>query len=120
VSKLIWLKMQRLHILDQTSPMWIEGWPPSLRFAAPQSFRAGKFAMLHQHFEEAKRHVALGEEHISRQRGIIAQLERDGHDATEAKTLLEQFQEIQKMRIAHRYRFARELGMVANDVLKRP
>jgi hypothetical protein len=44
--------------------------------------------MLERHLEQAERHVAVGQEHVSRQRERVAELERDGHNASAAKTLL--------------------------------
>jgi hypothetical protein len=66
--------------------------------------------MLERHLQQARRHVAIGRDHVSRQRERVAQLERDGHDATDARRLLEQFEELQGMHIAHRDRLARQLG----------
>jgi hypothetical protein len=40
------------------------------------------------HLVLARQHVTGGEKHIARQRGMISQLERGGHDAAEAELLL--------------------------------
>jgi len=77
---------------------------------APDPPRRG---MLERHLEQAKRHAATGEKHLTRQRALITKLERDGHDASEAKTLLELLEELQTMHIAHRDRLARQLGIAA-------
>jgi len=69
--------------------------------------------MLERHLRQAERHVAAGQQHISRQRELIAQLERDDHDTSAAKSLLAQFEELQMMHIAHRDRLGRELGKAA-------
>jgi hypothetical protein len=37
-----------------------------------------------EHLALAEQHVALGAKHVARRREIIAELERDGHDATQA------------------------------------
>jgi hypothetical protein len=60
--------------------------------------------MIKRHFEQAERHVALGKKHIARQREIVAELERDGHDTRSARSLLSQFEELQKMHVADRDR----------------
>lgn len=53
-----------------------------------------------EHLAQAKENVAAGERNIARQRDIIAELERDGHDVTEAKKLLARFEETQALQIA--------------------
>lgn len=40
------------------------------------------------HLAQAKRHVAEGERHVADQIARIAQLERDGHDTTQAEAFL--------------------------------
>ena len=42
-----------------------------------------------RHLEEAEQHVVRGERLISEQKVRIANLERDGHDSTTARELLE-------------------------------
>src|SRR5262245_35859483 len=54
-------------------------------------FRPIDRKILERHLQRAEKHVALGQEHLIRQRERIAQLERDGHDAVEARKLLAQF-----------------------------
>src|SRR5690349_3841108 len=46
-------------------------------------------ALALEHLQKAEWHIVEGEHHISRQRKIIADLERGGHDATLANELLE-------------------------------
>jgi hypothetical protein len=58
---------------------------------------------------QAERHVASGERHIARQHDLIAELQRDGHDTTEAKALLKKFEELQTMHLNDRDRLLREL-----------
>jgi hypothetical protein len=48
-----------------------------------------------KHLAQAERHVAEGLEHIRQQQEIVAGLERDGHDATQARALLKTFLETQ-------------------------
>jgi hypothetical protein len=58
--------------------------------------------MLQDHLAQAERHVVEGERVIARQRDVVAQLERDGHDSTDAMLLLYQFEEIQYLHLDHR------------------
>ena len=74
---------------------------------APDPPRRG---MLERHLEQAERHIAASQQHLSRQRERIAQFERNHHDASTAKALLELFEDLDKMHIAHRDRIADELG----------
>jgi hypothetical protein len=67
-------------------------------------------AMLERYLAEAERHVTEGGEHIATQRRIIAELERDSHDTTNARQSLKQFEELQAIHIANRDRLRRELG----------
>ncbi len=57
--------------------------------------------MLLEYLEMAKRHVAQGERHIAEQTLLLAELERDGHDADEARRLLKNFEDAQRMHIEH-------------------
>jgi Spy/CpxP family protein refolding chaperone len=69
--------------------------------------------MLERHLRQAERHVAAGQQHVSRQRELVAQLERHGHDTSRAESLLAQFEGLQMMHIAHRDHLARDLGKAA-------
>jgi len=66
-------------------------------------------ALLTNRLYQAERHVANGERHIARQFDLIAELQRDGHDTTEAKALLKKFEELQVMHLNDRDRLLREL-----------
>lgn len=66
--------------------------------------------MLREHLAIASRHVAQGEQHVSRQRELIAELERNGHNTAQATQLLVQFEELLAMHIADRDRIVRELA----------
>jgi hypothetical protein len=57
-------------------------------------------SMLLDHLAQNRRHIEIGERHISRQREIVAELERGGYDSSRAKQLLHNFEELQKMHIA--------------------
>jgi hypothetical protein len=47
-----------------------------------------------------RRHVASGEQILARQRENVPQLERAGYDATDARRLLVQFEQIQSLHVA--------------------
>ena len=66
--------------------------------------------MAERHLAEAEAHIALGERHIVRQRELVADLARDGHDTTEAKRLLANLEETQALHIAARDLTRRELA----------
>jgi hypothetical protein len=68
--------------------------------------RAAKLDQLVQ----AEAHVAKGQDHISRQREIIAGLKQNGTDAATAELLLHRFEEAQALHIEHRDRILAELG----------
>jgi hypothetical protein len=63
-----------------------------------------------EHLALAERHVAEGQDHIERQRMVIAELERDRHDTTRAKELLDTFKTTQALHIADRDRLRQELA----------
>jgi hypothetical protein len=69
-------------------------------------------AMIEEHLAQAERHVAQGEQHIARQREIVAKLTSDDHAdaAEEARALLAQFEEMQKLHVSDRDRLREELG----------
>jgi hypothetical protein len=66
--------------------------------------------MLREYLAQCRRHVAMGEAHIARQKDIIAELERDGHDSAKARDLLRVFEEAQDLHITHRDQLQKELG----------
>ncbi|MHC2256100.1 hypothetical protein ACVILK_005792 [Bradyrhizobium embrapense] len=45
--------------------------------------------ILEQHLALAERHAAQGKQHVARQENLIAELDRDGHDTTEARKVLD-------------------------------
>ena len=67
-------------------------------------------AVLLRHLAAAENHIAKGAEHIRRQREIVAELERDGHDAELARKLLVEFENMQHQNITESYRHVKELG----------
>jgi len=68
-----------------------------------------------EHLRLAEEHVAAGERSIARQRQVIRELERDGHDSTNAHELLEQFEEIQAMHVQGRDRLVDELAGLTRE-----
>lgn len=68
-------------------------------------------AMWQEHLAQAERHVVQGEGHIAKQRAIVAELERDGHDARIARDLLDQLEQMQELHVADRDRRREELGV---------
>jgi len=62
-----------------------------------------------EHLAQAERHVAQGELHLIRQREIIDELERGGHDTASARDLLLKLEETQALHIADRDRIRAEL-----------
>jgi hypothetical protein len=67
-------------------------------------------AMIADHLAMAERHVAQGEGHVARQRELVAQLERDGHDTDSSLQLLNQFEDLLAIHIADRDRLKAELA----------
>ncbi|HTP83793.1 MAG TPA: hypothetical protein VMQ11_12665 [Alphaproteobacteria bacterium] len=65
--------------------------------------------MLIEHLAKANKHVEAGERRVLRQRELVAELERDGHDTAAARQLLVQFEKLQEMHKADRDRLERDL-----------
>ena len=65
--------------------------------------------IIEQHLRQARAHVALGEHHLDRQKVLICKLERDGHDATMARTVLSTFEQSQKIHVEEVARLEGEL-----------
>jgi len=66
-------------------------------------------AILARHLEQAERQVAEGKEHIATQEAVIAELVRDGHDASQARALLDTLLESQALHEQHRGWLVRQL-----------
>jgi hypothetical protein len=68
---------------------------------------------LEQHLAMAERHATQGEQHILRQREIVAKLEADNNAALliQARALLAQFEDLQTLHVADRDRLRKELGL---------
>jgi len=65
---------------------------------------------LKRHLAKVEEQVAIVAQNVARQRELVAELERDGYDATQAKKMLEQFLEQQALHIADRDRLIKELS----------
>jgi hypothetical protein len=66
--------------------------------------------MIAQYLAQAEHHISDGERNLARQRELVAELERDGCDATMAADTLAQFAQIQALHIADRDRLRRKLA----------
>jgi hypothetical protein len=64
--------------------------------------------LLSLRIKQADAHVARGEEIVRRQRDIVAELDRDGHNSRLARELLSQFERLQHMHLADRVRLIKE------------
>jgi hypothetical protein len=73
--------------------------------------------MMLNHVAQARHHVAEGEAHIARQRELVAELERDGHDASDARRLLAQFIVMQTMHMDDCERLERALSESPSDIV---
>ena len=72
-------------------------------------------ATIERDLAQTQGHVSQGEKHIARQRGLIAQLDRDGHDTATAREFLDRLFETQALHVAHRNRLRRELDEIGAD-----
>jgi hypothetical protein len=77
-------------------------------------------ATLKEHLRQAEEHVALGRQHISRQKEIIADLERGDHNTDAARRLLTTFEHTQKMHEADRDRLVGELARLSTQIVLGP
>ena len=67
-------------------------------------------ATLLDHLAQAERHAADGERHIARQEELVAALDRDGHDTTEALKVLSTLRSTQALHEADVARLLGKLG----------
>jgi hypothetical protein len=70
---------------------------------------AEKRKMYEQHLAHAETAIAEGKEHIAKQRAVIARLQADGHDISQATALLETFLTTQRAHEEHRATIMKEL-----------
>lgn len=66
--------------------------------------------------EMAQRHVTEGQRRVDKQERLVAELDRDGHDTTEARKLLGNLHITQKLHLEHRNRLLREFQPQAASV----
>ena len=71
--------------------------------------------MWERHLALAERHISEGEGTVVRQRQIVADLERDGHDSAMARALLQQFQQLLDLHVADRDRIRKQLEFGERD-----
>lgn len=67
-------------------------------------------AILREHLALVEQHIRDGERHIGRQRQLIAELQRSGHDSSTAQDLLRSYEQSQSLHIAKRDRMRQELA----------
>ena len=70
--------------------------------------------LIMDHLAHAEMHVAQGAGHVNRQRELLENLARDGHDTMGSSALLDLFKEIQDVHVQDRDRLRAELA----DVMK--
>jgi hypothetical protein len=68
--------------------------------------------MIERHLALAESHVQEGQRHIEDQQRILAELERDGHDTTEARRLLSVLEQTQRLHVEDRARLSSELAQL--------
>jgi hypothetical protein len=66
--------------------------------------------ILLQHLAQAEWHAARGQQHLAKQECLIAELDRDGHDTTEALKLLVTLRKTQALHQRDVERILQELG----------
>jgi len=66
--------------------------------------------LLEEYLAMAERHVAEGEVHLLRQRQLVSDLRRNGHDATESEKFLAQLEALQAMLLEDRDRLRLKLS----------
>jgi hypothetical protein len=66
--------------------------------------------MIADHLAQAEQHVAEARVHVKRQREIVAELQRDGHDTREAQRLLDNFIALERSHAADRDRLRDQLA----------
>jgi hypothetical protein len=67
-------------------------------------------AVLLKHLHLGEKHVAEGTAHIERQRRLVDELTADGHDTMEARRLLENFEDMQRLHVADLDRLRAEIA----------
>ena len=75
--------------------------------------------MIEDDLRQAEDHVVLGQEHVDRQRELLAKLEQDGHPTERAVELLKIFGESLASHTADRDRLKAQLGALNNNAAER-
>ena len=68
-------------------------------------------AVWQEHLVEIERHIIKAEKRVARQREIVAELERDGHRTTAARSRLAAFERLLSMYLSDRQWVREELGV---------
>ena len=63
-----------------------------------------------RHLSNLVDYLIAGIRHIERQKAIIQELERDGHDTAQAQQTLQQMEELQKIYLSGKDRLLKELA----------
>ncbi|MBP1887646.1 hypothetical protein [Sinorhizobium mexicanum] len=71
-----------------------------------------ELTIIERHLAEAERHFAEASRHVEKQRRIVAELERDGHDASLAHNVLETFLQSYTAHKAERDRLVQEKTLI--------
>jgi hypothetical protein len=77
---------------------------------SPATLQTIKRVEMMDHLLQSEHHVMRGEHHIERQREVVASLEKTDPQASRARQLLVQFEEMQVMHITYRDRLRSELA----------
>jgi len=67
-------------------------------------------AVWQEHLAQTEWHIVEAEKRVARQREIVAELERDGHRTTAARSRLAAFESLLSMHIADHQRLQSDLG----------
>jgi hypothetical protein len=70
---------------------------------------------LQQELADAERHLAEGHERIARQAEVVRQLDRHGHDTTDAENPLREMETALAAMGAHREQIVRELSRASDE-----
>ena len=63
-----------------------------------------------QHLSNLVDYLIAGARHIERQKGLIKELERDGHDTAQAQQTLKQMEELHKIYLSEKNRLLKEVA----------
>ena len=66
--------------------------------------------VVRDHLDKARRHLATGEGLLAKQRALVEQMRRDGHDVAQAQALLAELEQTQRLNMAEVTRLSNELA----------